>query len=165
MMDMDQQPTIPNGRKGHVVAINRSDGGVPKLQIPEAFIAESGMEGDRQANPKIHGGPERAVTIFSLEVIQALAREGHPIDIGTTGENLTVSNLDWSLIVPGAELMVGPVCLQVTKMAVPCFKIKDSFEHRDESRISPQLHPGWSRACARVLQTGIVRVGDPVVLL
>jgi MOSC domain-containing protein YiiM len=162
---MNEQPTIQNGRKGQVVAINRSDGGVPKSQIAEAFITELGIEGDRQANPNIHGGPERAVTVFSLEVIQALAREGHPIGIGTTGENLTVSHLDWTLVAPGSELMVGPVRLQVTKMAAPCFKIKDSFENRDESRISHKLHPGWSRACARVLQTGTVRVGDPVELV
>ncbi len=162
---MNEQPTIQNGRQGQVVAINRSDGGVPKSQVSEALITESGIDGDRQANPQVHGGPERAVTIFSLEVIQALAREGHPIGIGTTGENLTVSHLDWSLISPGTQLAVGPVRLQVTKMATPCFKIKDSFGNQDESRISPQLHPGWSRACARVLQTGVVRVGDPVVLL
>src|SRR5512141_2148053 len=98
-----------NGRKGKLVAINRSGGGLPKLQVGEARITEAGLEGDQQQNTKIHGGPDRAVTLFSLEAIEEMAREGHPIGIGSTGENLTVANLDWTLVVPGAELQVGEV--------------------------------------------------------
>ena len=162
---MSDQPTVPTARRGQLVAINRSDGGVPKSQIAEALITESGLEGDRQGNPKVHGGPDRAVTLYSLEVIQALVSEGHPVGIGTTGENLTVSHLDWNLVVPGVEVRIGEVRLRITELATPCFKLKSSFLHEDESRVAPDLHPGWSRACARVLQAGVVRVGDAVVLL
>ncbi|MBI2817584.1 MAG: MOSC domain-containing protein [Acidobacteria bacterium] len=154
-----------NGRRGRIVSINRSDGGVPKLQVHQAMITESGLEGDRQANSKIHGGPDRAVLVYSWEVIEALAREGHPIGIGTTGENLTVAQLDWNLVVPGVELRVGDARLLVTKMAAPCFEIKGSFTHEDQTRISEKLNPGWSRACTRVVQSGMVRVGDDVIVL
>ena len=147
------------------MAINRSGGGVPKLQVREARITEQGVEGDQQKNTKIHGGPDRAVTLYSLEAIEDLAREGNPVGIGTMGENLTVSELDWSLMIPGSELLVGPVRLQITKFAKPCGNIRASFANGDESRISPDAHPGWSRVCARVIEAGLVRVGDPVVLL
>ena len=162
---MTGQDNIANGRRGQIVSINRSDGGVPKVQVHEAMITESGLEGDRQGNSKIHGGPDRAVLVYALEVIEALAREGHPIGIGTTGENLTVAQLDWNLVVPGVKLRVGDARLLVTKMAAPCFKIKGSFTHEDETRISEKLYPGWSRACTRVVQPGMVRLGDPVIVL
>ena len=162
---MTDQPPISNGRRGRLVAINRSNGGVPKLQVSEARITESGLEGDRQANPQLHGGPDRAITLFSLEAIEAMAREGHPIAIGSVGENLTVSQLDWTLIVPGAELQVGAVRLRITKYAKPCSKIRETFLNEDQSRVSPDANPGWSRVCARVLEDGVVRVGDAVLVL
>ena len=154
-----------DGRTGKLVAINRSGGGLPKLPVAEARITEAGIDGDQQRNTKIHGGPDRAVTLFSLEAIESMAREGHPIGVGTTGENLTVSNLDWSLVVPGAELQVGEVRLRITKFTMPCGNVQGSFASGDSTRISQERHPGWSRVCARVLAGGVVRAGDPVVLL
>jgi MOSC domain-containing protein YiiM len=53
-----------------------SDGGVPKFAVPQATITKRGVEGDRQRNPDIHGGPDRAVCVFSLEIIEALQAEG-----------------------------------------------------------------------------------------
>lgn len=172
---MQNHFTPGNGRTGRLEAINRSAGGVPKLQVGKASITASGVEGDRQRDLSRHGGPDRAVTLYSWELIQALAGEGHPIGIGTTGENLTVAGLDWSLVVPGVELLIGeaegqkegsgPVRLRITRYTGPCFKIKGSFANGDESRIAQDIHPGWSRLCARVLAAGVVCVGDTVALL
>jgi MOSC domain-containing protein YiiM len=163
---MKDQSTEQARRKGRLAAINRSDGGVPKSQINEALITETGLAGDRQRNLTLHGDPDRAVLLYSMEAIQALSSEGHPIGPGTAGENLTVADLDWSLVVPGAEILIGDaVRLRITKFAMPCFNIKKSFADEDSSRISPERYPGWSRACARVLSGGVVRVGDAVLLL
>jgi MOSC domain-containing protein YiiM len=145
-------------------SINVSDGGVPKLPIAEAAVTARGVEGDRQRDLRVHGGPERAVSIYAAEVIAALAAEGHPISAGSTGENLTVSGLSWVEVVPGAELRVGPVRLVVTRYVSPCWKIASSFAGGEFVRISHEAHPGWSRVYARVLQGGVVRVGDPVEL-
>ena len=73
----------------HVHQISISGGGVPKGAVPEAEVRAGGIDGDRQATPKIHGGPDRAVCLFSLEVIQALQAEGHPI--GRRWRRATVS--------------------------------------------------------------------------
>ena len=54
----------------------------------------AGLEGDRHRNRKLHGGPDRALCLFSLERIEALQAEGHPIEPGTLGENLTLA--DWT---------------------------------------------------------------------
>ena len=38
------------------------------------------------------------------------------------------------------------------------------FVNEEFTRISQKRHPGWSRVCARVIEGGVVRMGDPVVL-
>ena len=147
---------------GRLESINISPGGVPKTSVLEARVTEDGFEGDAQRDRFFHGGPDRAVVLFSLDVIRALQAEGHPIDIGTTGENLTVSGLVWADVLPGTELQIGEVRLRITKYAAPCANVRPSFADSDVSRISEKRHAGWSRVCARVLTGGVVRVGDPV---
>lgn len=148
-----------------VDSINTSTGGVPKASVFEAFISEDGVSGDAQANRDHHGGPDRAVVIYSLEVIRALQREGHPIAPGTAGENLTISGLEWPAIVPGTRLRVGSTLLEVTTYTSPCRKIAPSFMSHAYTRIGQDQNPGWSRVCARVLEPGIVRPGDPVEVI
>jgi MOSC domain-containing protein YiiM len=149
---------------GRVEQVNvNPEGGVPKLPVPSAFISVFGVEGDLQRDIMFHGGPFRAVSLFSLELIQALQAEGHPIGPGTTGENLTISGLDWPRLSPGDHLRAGnEVLLQLTNYAVPCTTIVDSFLDWNVGRIAQQLHPGWSRFYAAVLQEGVVRPGDQV---
>jgi MOSC domain-containing protein YiiM len=147
---------------GKLVSINRSNGGVPKLPVSECRVTESGLEGDRQRDLRFHGGPDRAVCLYPLESIEALQREGHPIAPGTIGENLTISGIDWSLMVPDARLEVGEVELQLVKFAPPCANIAGSFREGDFSRVAQKVNPGWSRICARVLSGGVIKVGDPV---
>lgn len=147
---------------GSLVSINISDGGVPKLPVAECRVTRLGLEGDRQRDLRFHGGPERAVSLFSLEQIQALQAEGHPIASGTIGENFTLGGLDWARLVPGARVSVGPVVLELTNFAPPCRNIAGSFAEGDVSHVSQKLRPGWSRLYARVLEEGVVRTGDAV---
>lgn len=149
-----------------VYQLNSSRGGVPKLPLLEAVVGELGIEGDAVANPDIHGGPERAVCLFSLERIEELVKEGHPIAPGTTGENITVRGIDWDAVQPGVRLALGSeVVLEITRFTTPCSTIRGSFRDRDSNRIHENLHPGWSRAYARVISGGTLRPGDAVSLL
>ena len=150
---------------GRLESINTSRGGVPKISVFEALVTETGVDGDHQAHLQLHGGPDRAVVIFSLDVIRRLQLEGHPIAPGSTGENLTVSGLDWTLVVPGSRLAIGEVELEITRYTNPCETIRCSFVGEDSSRIYQRHHPGWSRVCARVRQGGLIRMGDPVELV
>ena len=149
----------------HVHQINLSKGGVPKLPVEEAVIDESGVIGDVQADRVHHGRPEQALCLYSLEVIEELQREGHPIAPGAAGENLTLSGLDWTTLEPGARLLVGPdVEIEVTWYATPCTKNARWFVAGDFARMSHKRHPGSSRLYARVLRGGPVRTGDDVAL-
>ena len=145
---------------GVVHAINVSNGGVPKLPRESCFVGVNGLEGDRQRDLRYHGGPERAVCLYSLDLIRALQAEGHSIEPGSIGENLTLTDVDWGRMVPGARVEVGAVVLQLTDYAAPCSNIARSFERRQYARVNQKIHAGWSRLYARVLTEGTLRVGD-----
>jgi MOSC domain-containing protein YiiM len=154
-----------NGRPpyAHVHQINVSEGGVPKHPVFEARISKEGVEGDRQRNLKVHGGRDRAVCLFSLELIERMQDEGHSIDAGSSGENLTLAGLAWETLEPGTTLKIGPeVQLEVASYCAPCELNARWFRDGDINRISQRRNPGWSRLYARVLKTGVVRPGDVV---
>lgn len=160
MMKESGRPTYP-----HVHQINVSDGGIPKRPVLEAKVTESGIAGDRQRNLKLHGGPERAICLYSSDLLERLQDEGHPIEAGSTGENLTLAGLDWSDLVPGTRLKIGPeVELQIASYCAPCELNACWFHDKVIERISQKTNPGWSRLYARVLRGGIVRPGDAVVV-
>lgn len=150
----------------HVHQINISDGGLPKQPVVEAKVTELGVAGDRQRNLKVHGGPDRAVCLFSLELIERLQDEGHSLDPGSAGENLTLAGLEWEKLGPGIQLSVGPdVRLEITSYCAPCEWNARWFRGGEFSRISQKKNPGWSRVYAKVLAGGVVRPGDEVAVM
>lgn len=151
---------------GRIVQISVSPGGVPKTAVTAAVVNTAGVEGDGHRDLEHHGGPDRAVCLFSLEQIQALQAEGHPVVPGALGENVTLEGIDWGQVVPGSRLQLGgQVLLEVTRYTSPCLNIRPAFSHGDYSRVSEKRHPGWSRVYARVLQPGRIEAGDAVRLL
>lgn len=125
-----------------------------------------GLVGDAQNDTKHHGGPDRALCLYSLEVIERLRSEGHPIEPGYAGENVTISGLDWAEVQPGARLRIGhDVEIEVTSYTAPCSNNARWFIDGDFTRMLQSRHPGESRVYARVLQEGEVRAGDKVALV
>jgi MOSC domain-containing protein YiiM len=153
-------------RTGILASINASNGGVPKRRVDGATVSRLGLLNDDQDDKKHHGGPERAICVYSLERIYALQAEGHPIDVGTVGENVTLEGIDWDTVVPGVRIKLGEeVVLEVASFTSPCKTIKQSFTDGEFVRISQKLHPGWSRVYARVVTEGEIRFGDHVEVI
>lgn len=149
----------------HIFQINLSKGGVPKYPVRDAVVDVFGLRGDGHNDTEHHGGPLKAVCLYSLERILALQAEGHPIFPGATGENVTVVGLDWSAIVAGVRLTLGDsVELEITRYATPCSNIQSYFAGGRIERISWRTNDGWARAYARVLRPGPITTGDPVHL-
>ena len=149
--------------RGRIFQLNCSTGGVPKTAVLEARLTLTGLESDKQAHMRFHGGPERALCLYALERIRELQAEGHPIYPGSTGENITVENLDWSRLKLGDALALGDkVIIQISSYTVPCKQIAASFLNRDFNRINEKMHAGWARLYARVLKTGVLRVKQEV---
>jgi len=150
---------------GRILQVNVSAGGVPKLPVPAARITGDGVEGDRQREETVHGGPHRAVSILGIEAIRRVAAEGHPIAPGTTGENLTTEGFDVSGLPVGTRLAIGEgVVLELSAPTNPCRTIRHSFRDLRFGRLGMAAHPNDSRMYARVISPGTVRNGDPIRL-
>lgn len=150
----------------HILQLSSSGGGVPKLPLLQAVITPLGIEGDAHDDAEHHGGPERALCLFAIERIAAIAAEGHAITPGATGENITTQDLDWGLVVPGVRIRLGPdVLVEVTRYTTPCKTNSRWFIGGDFNRMHQELFPGYSRVYARVLETGMLHPGDAVEIL
>ena len=152
---------------GSIMQINLSKGGVPKLPVMLAEVTANGIVGDGHNEPlSVHGGPERAVCLFAIERIEALAAEGHPIFAGATGENVTTRGIDWDSVLPGARLRLGSeVVLEITRYTTPCRTNARWFAGGDFNRMHQNLRPGWSRVYAQVVTAGVIRPGDVIELV
>jgi MOSC domain-containing protein YiiM len=122
------------------------------------------MEGDKQRDRRFHGGPDRALCLYSQERLDALVAEGHPVAPGVLGENVTIFGLPWTEVRPGARLRIGEVETEVTAFASPCLNIAGGFLDGEFTRVGQKVNPGWSRVYVRVLSEGAITVGDSVVL-
>lgn len=149
---------------GSVAGVHVSDGGVPKRAIPSAEVGPRGLAGDRQAARRHHGRVWQALCLWSDEVIDALRAEGHPIARGRAGENITVAGVDWRVVRSGTRIRLGDVLAEITLPALPCEKNAQWFLGGDFMHMHHERHPGRNRWYAAVLESGVVRVGDPVVV-
>jgi MOSC domain-containing protein YiiM len=148
---------------GRIVQINVSAGGAPKRPVARARVTREGLEGDAHRHTERHGGPDRALCLFSMEQIEALRAEGHPVEPGALGENLTLGGLEWAEIQPDHFFRLGEeVLIQITRFTSPCVNVRAAFLDGVYARVSQQRHPGWSRVYARVLVPGDITTGDPV---
>ena len=151
---------------GRVASVNVSKGGVPKLPIERAWVGALGLDADGHVSP-MHGGPDRAVSLYCLEALARVAADGNTAFPGAYGENLTIAGIDWSELQHGDRLTIGDDGLEIelTSYAAPCTKLAQWFVDERFVRISPLVHPEDSRWYARVLSEGAVTTGDRVELV
>ena len=143
-----------------LVQLSTSRGGMPKLPVLHARVHRDGVGDDWQLNRKYHGGCDRAVCLYSIELYDWLRQE-HKIDLqpGYVGENFTTAGLNLQSINVGDRLRVGDCLIQITNVRVPCSSLNQW--HPDLLKII-NGRSGW---LARVIEPAIVRPGDPIELL
>ena len=119
-----------------------------------------GIEGDQQANLKVHGGVDKAVYAYPSGHYdywkKLLGREDLPY--GMFGENLTISGYLEDQVYFGDVFEAGSVRLQVTMPRQPCSKLNLKFE--DNQMAKKFLASGRSGFYFRVLKTGMIKAGD-----
>jgi MOSC domain-containing protein YiiM len=120
-----------------------------------------GLDGDQQADLRVHGGPDKAVYAYAEEDTAWWAAElGRPLGPGAFGENLTVAGLDVTGAVVGERWRVGTTELEVCQPRQPCSKLGIRFgDPRMVKRFAQVARPG---AYLRVLVPGDLAAGDPV---
>jgi len=128
-------------------------------------IRSTGLVGDRQADPSVHGGPMKAVYAYPSEHYPFWRGELERADLpwGSFGENLTTEGLDEGTVRIGDRLRVGSALLKVTQPRMPCYKLGIRFGRADMVRRF--LASGRSGFYLTVLKEGDVAAGDPIVLL
>ena len=137
-------------------------GGVPKPRVDTLQVTINGCEGDRQNDLKHHGGPSRAVCLMSMDVMERLQDEGHPISGGTTGENLLISGIAWTEFKIGSVTQTGEVTLRITSDAPPCKTIKASFLDGKFKALSHKMMPQKTRWYAEVIREGVLHIGEEI---
>ena len=87
-------------------------------------VAGVNLEGDDQADRRVHGGPDKAVYAYAAEDAAFWAAElGRELGPGAFGENLTTEGLDVSGAVVGERWRIGGVELEVCQPRLPCSKL------------------------------------------
>jgi len=145
---------------GILVQVSISKGGMPKLPTDgPANVNVKGVEGDWQKNRKYHGGPDRAICLFSEELYDALKQKGvEGLYPGAVGENFTTRGVDLQALKKGDQLAVGGCVIQIVDVRVPCRNLKQWDAEL------PGLIVGQSGWVCRVVKEGVVNAGDEVAV-
>ncbi len=127
--------------------------------IGPVVVRQLNVDGDAQADPENHGGPDAAVYVYALEDYvywrEQLDRE---LDYGSFGENFTVEGASSDVMCFGDIWQVGNAILQVTEPRSPCYKLEHKMGIRNFA--AKFRRTGRVGFYNRVLQEGAVRAGD-----
>jgi MOSC domain-containing protein YiiM len=122
------------------------------------------LDGDRQADLAVHGGPEKAIYAYPIEHYAYWREElpGVPLPSGVFGENLTIEGLLEPMVRVGDILRIGTTELVVTQPRMPCFKLNARFQRGD--MVKRFLRSGRTGFYLAVLQEGQLGAGDDMAL-
>ena len=123
------------------------------------------LEGDRQADLSVHGGPSKAVYAYPSEHYEYWRHELPEVKLpwGMFGENFTTAGLSESELNIGDKFRVGSAVVMVTEPRMPCYKLGIKFGRSDiVKRFLASERTGFYFA---VLQEGEVGMGDPMELI
>lgn len=127
-----------------------------RVPLQEAnLIAGRGIEGDRKGT-----NAQRQLNVMAAEILAQLTSEGFKTNPGEMGEQIVVSGVEWTRLVAGARLRIGPEA--IIRVAIPRTGC-DRFEHiqgRPKATVAGRLG-----VMATVEVGGTIRVGDPVTIL
>ncbi|MGA7623466.1 MAG: MOSC domain-containing protein [Candidatus Acidiferrales bacterium] len=120
------------------------------------------LDGDKQADLSVHGGPNKAVYAYPSEHYSFWRSELPDMDLrwGAFGENLTTEGLNETDIHIGDRFRIGEATVVVTQPRVPCFKLAAKFQRDDI--LKRFLASGRSGFYFSVVEEGMVAAGDSI---
>jgi MOSC domain-containing protein YiiM len=154
-VNVGQPQTRPGGRRYVRSAIWKApvDGRVAVRGV--------NVEGDDQADRRVHGGPDKAVYAYAIEDTRWWEAElGRALGPGAFGENLTVEGIDVSGALVGERWEIGTTVLEVAQTRLPCFKLAFRMgDPRFQKQFILARRPG---AYLRIVREGEIGAGDEV---
>jgi len=132
-------------------------------------ISTLGLDGDEQADLRVHGGEDKAIYAYPFEhysfweefiqVGEQRSAETH-LAHGYFGENFTILGLLEHEVWVGDLWFVGDLELRVTQLREPCFKFNAKMDHADAGKTMIQhAKSGWY---LKVVKPGQCRAGDHI---
>ena len=128
-------------------------------------LLEHGFAPDEQADPRFHGGPEKAVHLYPLDHCNWWREELSDADAialldqpGAFGSNLAVRGVTASDVHIGDHFRLGSALIEISQPRQPCWKIDHRFGVKGmTANIVKTARSGWY---FRVLEIGEVEAGD-----
>jgi MOSC domain-containing protein YiiM len=127
-------------------------------------VAGMNVGSDEQADPRVHGGPDKAVYAYASEDAAWWSDElARKIPAGMFGENLTTRGIDCSGAVIGERWRIGTTLLEVCQPRLPCYKLGLRF--RDPTMLKRFALASRPGAYLRIVEEGDLGAGDPIELV
>lgn len=141
---------------GKIVAVSISkDKGERKTPVPAAMLRENhGVLGDAHA-----GEWHRQVSLLAMESIGKMQKMGLDVKAGDFAENITTEGIDLLTLPIGSRLAVGETILEVTQIGKECHT-RCAIYYQAGDCVMPK-----EGIFAKVLQGGVVRQGETVIML
>jgi MOSC domain-containing protein YiiM len=142
--------------------------GIVKLPVGRPLaLGPEGLEGDEQADRRVHGGVEKAVHHYPFEHYAAWQADLGALPAlaapGGFGENISTSGPTEATVAVGDIFRLGSALLQVSQGRQPCWKLNRRFKVPDMARrVQQSGRTGWYY---RVLAPGTVAPGDRLELV
>lgn len=141
-------------------AIEKQRAGAP------VWLGHDGLDGDRVADRRFHGGPDRSLCHYPAEHYshwRRYFRHLQRIAPASFGENLSTQGLDEAHVCIGDRFALGEAIIEVSQPRSPCIKLD---RHHDTRGLSRQLgHSGRTGWLYRTLEPGLVEPGALLRLL
>ncbi|NDV93209.1 MOSC domain-containing protein [Alteromonas sp. 345S023] len=138
---------------------------IKKDPVELLTVEKDGTKEDEQANTRLHGGPEKVLHQYSpinYYTLKMHFPEGTFL-AGSIGENISVEGMCDATVFIGDVWRFGDVILQVSAPRAPCNKISHRYGIANLDRfVGERGITGWYY---RVMETGVMRVGDSVELI
>jgi MOSC domain-containing protein YiiM len=125
-------------------------------------VGRLNLEGDKQSDLSVHGGPEKAVYAYPSEHYAFWRGEFPDMNLpwGSFGENLTIEGLLEQDVMIGDQIAVGSARFMVTQPRMPCFKLALRFGRDD--MVKRFMQSGRTGFYLAVLDEGELGSGDPM---
>ena len=121
------------------------------------------LDGDAQADLRVHGGPDKAVYAYAIEETREWEAElGRRLGAGAFGENLTTAGVDVSGAILGERWRIGSTLLEVVQPRLPCFKL--GLKMGDPAFVRRFGHASRPGAYLRIVEEGELGAGDAIEL-
>lgn len=151
----------------NVIGPDKVRTGIFKIPVSHSIkLTEMGLEGDFQADRRVHGGLEKAVHHYAVQnyqlLQQALPHLADKFLPGSIGENFSSTELSEENIHIGDIFSVGSAIVQVSQPRRPCWKLNHRYGNAYLADfVMQQQITGWYY---RVLEEGEVQAGDQITL-